>query len=177
MRDVLGLRPIMGYNSWNDCASNVSETHIKSVARGLITTGLAAKGYTLVDVDEGWLAGRSPDGLLYEDRERFPSGMRALGDWVHAQVVPQTGARLRYGLYHCRGPCQCATTMYAPKAFVKGIGAQGFEEADARWLVAQAALACTRPRRHHAHARHSSKRAVRSCRGTGHRLPEARLVL
>lgn len=47
-----GLRPPMGYCSWNDCASEVTELRIRRVTRALIETGLAAKGYVNVNVDE-----------------------------------------------------------------------------------------------------------------------------
>ena len=42
-----------------------------------------------------------------EDRRLFPSGMKALGEWIHAQEVPGAGRVLKYGLYTCRGPTQC----------------------------------------------------------------------
>jgi hypothetical protein len=35
----------MGYSSWNDCASEITEERIKNVTTALIETGLAAKGY------------------------------------------------------------------------------------------------------------------------------------
>ena len=57
-----GLRPPMGYCSWDDCASEVTEQRIKNVTRALISSGLAAKGYTYVNVDEGWLAARDASG-------------------------------------------------------------------------------------------------------------------
>jgi len=44
----------MGYSSWNDCASEITEERIKNVTSALIATGLAAKGYIHVNVDEGW---------------------------------------------------------------------------------------------------------------------------
>jgi alpha-galactosidase len=52
----------------------------------MISTGLAAKGFVHINVDEGWLKGRSPNGSIFEDRDKFPSGMKALGDWIHDQV-------------------------------------------------------------------------------------------
>ena len=36
--------PPMGYSSWNDCASEITEERIKNVTTALINTGLAAKG-------------------------------------------------------------------------------------------------------------------------------------
>ena len=54
----LGRTPPMGYSSWNDCASEITEQRIKNVTLALAETGLAAKGYVHVNVDEGWLLGR-----------------------------------------------------------------------------------------------------------------------
>ena len=39
----LGLTPQMGYSSWNDCGSVVTEAHIKATANYMISSGLAAK--------------------------------------------------------------------------------------------------------------------------------------
>ena len=78
LNNGLGLRPPMGYCSWNDCASEVTEERIKRVTRALIDSGLAAKGYRYVNVDEGWIASRSSAGEMVADRVKFPSGMKAL---------------------------------------------------------------------------------------------------
>jgi hypothetical protein len=41
------------------------------------STGLAAKGYRYLNVDEGWLASRDPITMeMQENRTKFPSGMR-----------------------------------------------------------------------------------------------------
>eukprot|EP01065_Artemidia_motanka_P009702 TRINITY_DN1500_c0_g1_i1.p1 TRINITY_DN1500_c0_g1~~TRINITY_DN1500_c0_g1_i1.p1 ORF type:complete len:436 (+),score=140.86 TRINITY_DN1500_c0_g1_i1:45-1352(+) len=125
-----GLQPPMGYSSWNDCASEVTEERIKNVTRALISTGLAAKGYVHVNVDEGWLLGRSADGTILSDPKKFPSGMKALGDWIHSQEVPGKGKVMKYGLYTSRGTCQCGTALYKNKP-----GTHGHVEADAAWLV------------------------------------------
>ena len=44
----LGLTPQMGYSSWNDCGSVVTEEHIKATATYMISSGLAAKGFNFV---------------------------------------------------------------------------------------------------------------------------------
>ena len=70
LNNGLGLTPPMGYSSWNDCASEVTEERIKNVTRALISTGLAAKGFVHVNVDEGWLLGRNTTtGEMIEDRK------------------------------------------------------------------------------------------------------------
>ena len=126
----LGLTPPLGYSSWNDCASEVTEERIKNVTRHLISTGLAAKGYIHVNVDEGWFLKRdNQTGEIIEDPDKFPSGMKALGEWVHSQTVPGKGKVLKYGLYTSRGTCQCSTQQY------QGPGSHGHEVQDAKWLV------------------------------------------
>ena len=86
-----GLLPPMGYSSWNDCASNVTEARIKQTAQALIRTGLAAKGFVHVNVDEGWFMKRDAQGNMVEDPVKFPSGMKALGAWIHDLDVPGKG--------------------------------------------------------------------------------------
>ena len=116
----LGQTPAMGYSSWNDCSSFRdngpngwcwdSEAHIKNVTLYMISSGLAKLGYTQINVDEGWLKGRNAAGQMYEDLDKFPSGMKALGDWIKSQpTYAGSGDMMRYGLYSCRGTCQCGT--------------------------------------------------------------------
>jgi alpha-galactosidase len=127
----LGRVPPMGYSSWNDASSAISEERIKNITAGLLRTGLAAKGYIYVNVDEGWLKGRYPNGTIYEDLTKFPSTMKGLGDWIHSQQVPGSNPPryLRYGLYTSRGTCQCGTSEYSAP------GTQGYEQQDAQFMV------------------------------------------
>jgi len=37
-----------------------------------------------INVDEGWLQSRAPNGTIVEDFVKFPSGMKGFGDWVRA---------------------------------------------------------------------------------------------
>jgi alpha-galactosidase len=112
----------------------ITEERVKNVTRAMIETGLAAKGFTQINVDEGWLKTRnSTTGELIEDRVKFPSGMKALGDWIHDQVVPGKGKIMKYGLYTCRGTCQCPTKVY------QGPGGQGHEASDSAWIAAAGA--------------------------------------
>jgi len=139
----LGLTPQMGYSSWNDCGSVVSEDHIKAVAQYMISSGLAEKGYTYVNVDEGWLLGRNASTLqMVEDRSLFPSGMAALGKWIHDLEVPGRGKIMKYGLYTSRGVQQCDTGEYKarcmhspPNPVDRCVGSNGWEEIDAQWMV------------------------------------------
>eukprot|EP00937_MAST-01D_sp_MAST-1D-sp2_P001575 g1575.t1 len=125
-----GLAPAMGYSSWNDCASEIHEQRVKAIADGLIKTGLAAKGYVHVNVDEGWLLGRNATtNEIIEDPEKFPSGMKALGEHIHSLEVPGKGKIMKYGLYTCRGSGQCGTQQY------QAVGSLGHEKGDAQWMV------------------------------------------
>lgn len=52
-------------------------------ADSLISEGYAELGYRYVIVDDCWLAkNRSADGKLLADPIRFPSGIKALSDYV-----------------------------------------------------------------------------------------------
>lgn len=126
----------MGYSSWNDCSSMrdngpagwcwAAEEHIKNITLYMKSSGLLALGYNRVNIDEGWLKGRNAAGEMYEDLDKFPSGMAGMGAWVKAQGF-------HYGLYSCRGTCQCGTGTYnAP-------GSNGHEKADVDWMVAAGA--------------------------------------
>ena len=50
----LGLTPQMGWNTWNKFACNINETLIKKSVDLLISTGLSAKGYNYVNLDDCW---------------------------------------------------------------------------------------------------------------------------
>lgn len=57
----------------------MTEARIKNVTRHMIASGLAAKGYVHINVDEGWLKGRdNTTGIIFEDRVKFPSGKKKL---------------------------------------------------------------------------------------------------
>ena len=130
LNNGVGRTPPMGYSSWNDCASNISSARIKYIARALIDSGLAAKGYVHINIDEGWLKGRDPKtNKMIRDTNKFPETMKELGKWIHNQEVPGKGKILKFGLYTSRGTCQCGTKMYnAP-------GTHGFVKEDADFMV------------------------------------------
>ncbi|RXG73716.1 Alpha-N-acetylgalactosaminidase [Armadillidium vulgare] len=68
----------------------------------LVNEGYAQLGYDLVAVDDCWLADeRDAQGRLQPDAERFPSGMKALADYVH-------NLNLKFGIYEDYGNYTCA---------------------------------------------------------------------
>ena len=36
-------------------------------------------------MDCGWMGGRHANGTLYESATKFPHGLKALADWLHAR--------------------------------------------------------------------------------------------
>jgi len=53
------------------------------IADVMVSEGYSAAGYKYVSIDDCWmLSERGPDGRLQPDPARFPSGMKALADYV-----------------------------------------------------------------------------------------------
>jgi alpha-galactosidase len=65
----LGKTPPMGWNSWNHFGCNISEQVIKETADLLVSTGLAAKGYKYLNIDDCWQV----FSLFIVDFKRFPN--------------------------------------------------------------------------------------------------------
>lgn len=52
----------------------------------VVSEGYADVGYEYINVDDCWLEKeRSFSGQLVADRQRFPSGMRSLADYVSSE--------------------------------------------------------------------------------------------
>lgn len=99
---MLAQRPPMGWNSWNTFGSNINEDLIKETADAIVATGLKDAGYEYVVIDDCWsLRKRDADGRIVADPEKFPSGMKALADYVHSKG-------LKFGMYSCAGTKTCA---------------------------------------------------------------------
>jgi alpha-galactosidase len=54
-----GITPPMGWNSWNHFGCKINETLIRKTADLLVSTGLAAKGYKYVNLDDCWQVSRN----------------------------------------------------------------------------------------------------------------------
>ena len=111
----LALTPPMGWNSWNHYGCNIDETLIKRTADALVASGLRDAGYVYVNLDDCWHGTRDALGMIQPDPQRFPSGMKALGDYLHARG-------LKFGIYSDAGERTCAGRP----------GSQGHEFLDAR---------------------------------------------
>lgn len=88
LNNNLAVTPPMGWNSWNNFNSNINETIVKQTADALVSSGLAAAGYVYVNIDGGWWVpggGRDANGVLLADATKFPSGIKAVADYVHSK--------------------------------------------------------------------------------------------
>ncbi|WP_160164616.1 NPCBM/NEW2 domain-containing protein [Pedosphaera parvula] len=97
----LALTPPMGYNTWYARGSSINEDYIKSIADTMATNGMKAAGYEYVNMDDGWAGYRDTNGVMIANTNKFPSGIKALADYVH-------GKGLKLGLYTVFGPTTCA---------------------------------------------------------------------
>lgn len=94
--------PPMGWNSWNTFGPNINEALIKETADAMVETGLRDAGYEYLVIDDCWsLRQRNEKGELVADPEKFPSGMKAVADYVHSKG-------LKFGMYSCNGTLTCA---------------------------------------------------------------------
>ena len=100
--DGLAQTPPMGWNSWNTFSVHIDEKLIKEMADAIESSGMKAAGYEYVVLDDAWLSKkRDDDGNLQGDPKRFPSGMKALGDYLHEKGF-------KFGIYNCAGTETCA---------------------------------------------------------------------
>lgn len=105
----------MGWNSWNQVGENVTERVVLTAAEAMVERGLRDASYTYVVIDDGWQAPeRDGRGRLLADPVRFPSGMAAVAEAVHA-------LGLKFGIYSAPGARTCAGR----------VGSRGHEHADA----------------------------------------------
>jgi alpha-galactosidase len=96
----LALTPPMGWNSWNTFACNVDEALIREMADAMVSSGLKGAGYTYIVIDDCWHGQRDSLGFIHPDSQRFPSGIKALSDYVHSKG-------LKFGIYSCAGDKTC----------------------------------------------------------------------
>jgi len=97
--DTIALTPPMGWNSWNCFACDVNEANVRAAADAMVASGLINHGWTYINIDDCWEAGRDADGKVLSN-QKFPD-MKALTDYVHSKG-------LKIGLYSSPGPKTCA---------------------------------------------------------------------
>lgn len=98
---ILAATPPMGWNSWNAFEKDIDERKIRAIADAMVTSGMLDAGYEHLVIDDAWMAPeRDENGRLTGDPKRFPSGMKAMGDYIHSKG-------LKFGIYQDRGELTC----------------------------------------------------------------------
>lgn len=110
----LAQTPPMGWNSWNKFNCEINETVIREAADAMVTSGMNEVGYEYIIIDDCWQVGRDSLGFIVADRQKFPSGIKELADYVHSKG-------LKFGIYSCAGRKTCANRP----------GSRGYEFQDA----------------------------------------------
>ena len=118
----LALTPPMGWNSWNKFACNITEQTVRDTADAMASSGMRDAGYQYVVIDDCWHGPRDANGFITADAQKFPSGIKALADYIHSKG-------LKFGIYSDAGRLTCGGRP----------GRQGHEYQDAltyaRWGV------------------------------------------
>ena len=113
--DSLALTPPMGWNSWNVFRCDIDEEKVRAMADLLVSSGMRDAGYEYVIIDDCWQGERDEYGRLTADPAKFPGGIKALADYVHARG-------LKFGIYSDAGYKTCGGYP----------GSRGYEFIDAR---------------------------------------------
>uniref|UniRef100_A0A2C9JDJ3 Alpha-galactosidase n=1 Tax=Biomphalaria glabrata TaxID=6526 RepID=A0A2C9JDJ3_BIOGL len=132
----LALTPPMGWLSWErfrcnvDCVNDpdncISERLFMKVADLMVSEGFKDAGYEYVNIDDCWLAKeRDSNGRLVADPDRFPSGIKALANYIHSKG-------LKLGIYEDFGSKTCAG--YPGSEFYMELDAQTFADWDVDML-------------------------------------------
>ena len=109
---ALAQTPPLGWNSWNVWGGIVDAGKVRAAADGMVSSGLAAQGYTYINIDDAWeggwrklpnnrhdvAAGRDANGEIVTN-EKFPD-MKGLVDYIH-------GKGLKAGIYSGPGNTTC----------------------------------------------------------------------
>jgi len=107
--------PPMGWMTWNYFADKINEKDIREMADAMEASGMVKAGYRYIMIDDGWQGGRDNKNNIIPDPKKFPSGIRALADYVHAKGI-------KLGIYSDAAQLTCAGYT----------ASLGFEEQDAK---------------------------------------------
>ncbi|MER5267060.1 ricin-type beta-trefoil lectin domain protein [Actinosynnema sp. NPDC002837] len=117
------LTPPMGWNSWNSFGCGITEAQVRQAADAMVSSGMRDAGYQYVVVDDCWFdPQRDAQGNLRAHPTKFPSGMKALGDYIHSKG-------LKFGIYQAPNEKTCAQGVGTHPG---STGSKGHEVQDAR---------------------------------------------
>ena len=109
--------PPMGWSSWNAFGTDVTEARVLDSANTIVESGLAAKGYRYINIDDGWwLKRRQTDGRMQVRSAIFPSA--AVGGAEETSFKPFTdrihSMGLKAGIYSDLGRNSCSQAYGGP---------------------------------------------------------------
>lgn len=113
--------PPMHWHSWNQFSGEgtVTDANMRSIADALVTTGMAAAGYDMVNVVcNGWGPRDSNGRLTQRNPEKWPTGMAGLGTYLH-------GKDLKMGCYTSPSKINCCGEP----------GSLGYEDTDMEFFA------------------------------------------
>ena len=97
--------PPLGWNSWNFLSDRVSSAALRTTADFLVSSGLAAAGYTYIISDDGWMGGRdNVTHRMFADPVKFPGGWEPLVAYIHSKG-------LRAGIYSAASSVVCSSRV------------------------------------------------------------------
>lgn len=111
----LAPTPPMGWMTWNYFGIDINEKIIHEMADAMVSSGMVKAGYDHLMIDDGWQGGRDNKNNMIADPHKFPSGIKALADYVHSKGI-------KLGIYSDAAQLTCA-------GFTASLG---FEEQDAK---------------------------------------------
>ncbi|MBO4558004.1 MAG: alpha-galactosidase [Bacteroidales bacterium] len=113
--------PTMGMSFWNAFQLNINEDLVKDQALAVTELGLDSLGYKFINIDDGFQMPRDEEGHFRCDPALFPSGMRAVADYIHS-------LGLKAGIYTDAGDNTCGSeNIYT---YGLGTGLYGHERSD-----------------------------------------------
>ncbi|MEO8962742.1 MAG: glycoside hydrolase family 27 protein [Ginsengibacter sp.] len=111
----LAPAPPMGWMTWNFFGTNINENIIHEIADAMVNNGMVKAGYDHIMIDDGWQGGRDNKNNMIPDPQKFPSGIKALADYVHSKGI-------KLGIYSDAAQLTCAGYT----------ASLGFEDQDAK---------------------------------------------
>jgi hypothetical protein len=130
--------PPMGWSSWNSFSNTVGSTVVIEQAKALVASGLKAKGYAYINIDEGWWKGqRNQHGDIVVDPKQWPalSANQRPGDMANiVRYIHSLG--LKAGIYTDVGKGGCSTWWPDLGARWPGTGSEGHYDQDFRQFAA-----------------------------------------
>lgn len=99
--DLLAPAPPMGWMTWNYFGVQINERVIREMADSMVASGMVKAGYQYIMIDDGWQGGRDNKNNIIPDPQKFPSGIKALADYLHSKGM-------KLGIYSDAAALTCA---------------------------------------------------------------------